>query len=119
LLFLSYFSSFSILPSFCLPATVSHESYTLSVHDALPIFRPTSTVRARPRRPTTLTDPRDDPIMPTANGSMLAAAASGLRPPTNRSEEHTSELQSRFDIVCRLLLEKTKYFITRDSLPLS
>src|SRR5699024_11438192 len=26
----------------------------------------------------------------------------------NRSEEHTSELQSRFDIVCRLLLEKKK-----------
>src|SRR5699024_11941136 len=28
----------------------------------------------------------------------------------SRSEEHTSELQSRFDIVCRLLLEKKKYF---------
>src|SRR5437868_13111622 len=28
---------------------------------------------------------------------------------TNRSEEHTSELQSRFDLVCRLLLEKKKY----------
>src|SRR5437868_9580616 len=27
-----------------------------------------------------------------------------------RSEEHTSELQSRFDLVCRLLLEKKKYF---------
>src|SRR5690349_22460001 len=30
-------------------------------------------------------------------------------PPTNRSEEHTSELQSRRDLVCRLLLEKKKY----------
>src|SRR5207249_8069109 len=29
--------------------------------------------------------------------------------PQSRSEEHTSELQSRFDIVCRLLLEKKKY----------
>src|SRR5207249_11947286 len=28
-----------------------------------------------------------------------------------RSEEHTSELQSRFDLVCRLLLEKKKYFV--------
>src|SRR5699024_11697094 len=28
---------------------------------------------------------------------------------SSRSEEHTSELQSRFDIVCRLLLEKKKY----------
>src|SRR5438067_2726092 len=30
------------------------------------------------------------------------------RPATTRSEEHTSELQSRFDLVCRLLLEKKK-----------
>src|SRR5699024_11403931 len=30
---------------------------------------------------------------------------------TSRSEEHTSELQSRFDFVCRLLLEKTKMYI--------
>src|SRR5699024_11420976 len=34
-----------------------------------------------------------------------------------RSEEHTSELQSRFDIVCRLLLEKKKMFVERRSLP--
>src|SRR5207249_7138572 len=34
----------------------------------------------------------------------LATARSGL--PSPRSEEHTSELQSRFDLVCRLLLEK-------------
>src|SRR5699024_12660528 len=32
----------------------------------------------------------------------------GARPGPSRSEEHTSELQSRFDIVCRLLLEKKK-----------
>src|SRR5699024_11891360 len=31
-------------------------------------------------------------------------------PPGSRSEEHTSELQSRFDLVCRLLLEKKKYW---------
>src|SRR5699024_11292343 len=36
------------------------------------------------------------------NGSGLSSSAS-------RSEEHTSELQSRFDLVCRLLLEKKKY----------
>src|SRR5699024_11636389 len=43
-----------------------------------------------------------------ANGSgksTLVKAAVGLR-----SEEHTSELQSRFDLVCRLLLEKKKNF---------
>src|SRR5699024_11950094 len=32
----------------------------------------------------------------------------------DRSEEHTSELQSRFDLVCRLLLEKKKHNIVRD-----
>src|SRR5438067_10075951 len=37
-----------------------------------------------------------------------SASTSSLRQ-TKRSEEHTSELQSRFDLVCRLLLEKKKY----------
>src|SRR5699024_11322510 len=36
-----------------------------------------------------------------------APTTRGSRSPTARSEEHTSELQSRFDLVCRLLLEKT------------
>src|SRR5699024_11460076 len=36
--------------------------------------------------------------------------------PPSRSEEHTSELQSRFDIVCRLLLEKKKIFKLNDTL---
>src|SRR5207249_10815069 len=45
---------------------------------------------------------------------VLAAAGRGgtlmgrIRPMRVRSEEHTSELQSRFDLVCRLLLEKKK-----------
>src|SRR5699024_11272546 len=38
-------------------------------------------------------------------GDILGAEQSGF---INRSEEHTSELQSRFDLVCRLLLEKQK-----------
>src|SRR2546428_3922032 len=38
------------------------------------------------------------------------------RQPQQRSEEHTSELQSRSDIVCRLLLEKNKLTITHDQL---
>src|SRR5437868_10176427 len=36
---------------------------------------------------------------------------------TTRSEEHTSELQSRFDLVCRLLLEKKKTYQTTSSSP--
>src|SRR5437868_9254567 len=66
--------------------TAPTEIYTLSLHDALPIYprlrRSYWTVRAHPVR--------------------IRSA-----PPT-RSEEHTSELQSRFDLVCRLLLEKKK-----------
>src|SRR5207249_6388058 len=38
-----------------------------------------------------------------------ARAPAGTEGAWNRSEEHTSELQSRFDLVCRLLLEKKKY----------
>src|SRR5437868_13236263 len=39
-------------------------------------------------------------------GSSVRRAATRTRAPELRSEEHTSELQSRFDLVCRLLLEK-------------
>src|SRR5699024_11583358 len=38
----------------------------------------------------------------------LTASSTACAPAISRSEEHTSELQSRFDIVCRLLLEKKK-----------
>src|SRR2546421_7056130 len=46
--------------------------------------------------------PRGDP------GDRAAGSAEGLRRRGVRSEEHTSELQSRSDLVCRLLLEKKK-----------
>src|SRR5207249_5252101 len=45
-----------------------------------------------------------------AAGVPTAATMPIARPPCVRSEEHTSELQSRFDLVCRLLLEKKKTF---------
>src|SRR6266536_85040 len=63
------------------PATT--EIYTLSLHDALPIYG-WNLVRQRP---------------------LHRQSAVGA---THRSEEHTSELQSRVDLVCRLLLEKKK-----------
>src|SRR2546422_6560479 len=48
----------------------------------------------------------------TGSASVLASAEaivrSGMRPRRTRSEEHTSELQSRLHLVCRLLLEKKK-----------
>src|SRR5699024_11767866 len=43
-----------------------------------------------------------------ANGELGSVKSSNETEILNRSEEHTSELQSRFDIVCRLLLEKKK-----------
>src|SRR5215813_914914 len=65
--------------------TATTEIYTLSLHDALPI---------------------------TADGlwylCLYAMRGIDLRGPLRRSEEHTSELQSRPHLVCRLLLEKKK-----------
>src|SRR5690606_41739938 len=84
--------------------------YTLSLHDALPICRGNST-RAELRTP----DPSCNPYLALA--VICAAGIDGLErqlvppPPVNRnirSEEHTSELQSRENLVCRLLLEKKK-----------
>src|SRR5215469_8866738 len=62
--------------------TATTEIYTLSLHDALPI----TWLRCSP------------------HPSGLSRPADNLR----RSEEHTSELQSRRELVCRLLLEKKK-----------
>src|SRR5438132_6960026 len=79
----------SAFPVFFFNDTATTEIYTLSLHDALPIF----------------------------GRAALAAASSvdlpALGNPTSptsaiRSEEHTSELQSHSDLVCRLLLEKKK-----------
>src|SRR5256885_15603976 len=74
--------------------TATTEIYTLSLHDALPIYPDC----ARSRRP------------PHSRGPGRASA--GLGPADwharVRSEEHTSELQSPCNLVCRLLLEKKK-----------
>src|SRR5438067_7369191 len=59
---------------------------------------------------------RSDPLVSDSHrtrASMRLSAASSRR--RIRSEEHTSELQSRFDLVCRLLLEKKK-IITKQNL---
>src|SRR3712207_8386097 len=93
---------------FCFNDTATTEIYTLSLHDALPICgarrgerervrvrvrRDGAKVgRARPEAPARPTDGRPPTSSPT--------------PPAERSEEHTSELQSRQYLVCRLLLEK-------------
>src|SRR5207248_5066485 len=58
---------------------------------------------------------RDDPGEPVTRGlrhdppGPCLRAPLGLKPAQSRSEEHTSELQSPYELVCRLLLEKKKY----------
>src|SRR5690606_41214498 len=49
---------------------------------------------------------RSPPCDSTPTAAPARASRSGRRPPSTRSEEHTSELQSRENLVCRLLLEK-------------
>src|SRR5699024_12808841 len=69
----------------------------LSLHDALPIFGVTTTAIKD-----TLND--SQPI-PVTIEKILNEVARTYNVMPARSEEHTSELQSRFDLVCRLLLE--------------
>src|SRR5215216_8123492 len=74
--------SFTSFLFFFFNDTATTEIYTLSLHDALPIF------------------PLRDRVRPPGRRDDLCAA--------ERSEEHTSELQSPDHLVCRLLLEKKK-----------
>src|SRR5699024_11801696 len=90
--------------------------YTLSLHDALPIWSPRVRTSGwtnhgplsaahqwagstSPGWPVSTPVPRATPP-----SSMERTHAEGMMT-RSRSEEHTSELQSRFDLVCRLLLE--------------
>src|SRR5438874_8393745 len=76
------------------------EIYTLSLHDALPISSLLTQNSSNQRL-----ENRGDA------GRFLLWPSVGLSTVYTRSEEHTSELQSRRDLVCRLLLEKKKYTI--------
>src|SRR5438046_6792024 len=82
-------SSSSFFFFFFFNATATTEIYTLSLHDALPI---SLLEAARTRR-----------LIPFV-GSGVSAQSGAMF--CNRSEEHTSELQSLTNLVCRLLLEK-------------
>src|SRR3712207_7128446 len=75
--------------------TATTEIYTLSLHDALPIYRVAAERIASAWGPARIAARR--------------AARPGRRARAARSEEHTSELQSRQYLLCRLLLEKKKH----------
>src|SRR5256885_11245543 len=77
---------------FFLNDTATTEIYTLPLHDALPILNARLNLAEHGHA-----------------GSHLQAALAQLGDSLPRSEEHTSELQSPCNLVCRLLLEKKKY----------
>src|SRR6516225_12348545 len=81
---MTFFLLFFIHFFFFFNDTATTEIYTLSLHDALPIRGP-------------------DRLEQLLGGRVLDHEAIRAR----RSEEHTSELQSHVNLVCRLLLEKT------------
>src|SRR2546422_7091082 len=78
--------------------TATTEIYTLSLHDALPIFALLALLESTPVNTSYERIPWWRPRF-VFDFTINAAA---------RSEEHTSELQSRLHLVCRLLLEKKK-----------
>src|SRR3712207_8657323 len=99
--------------------TATTEIYTLSLHDALPIWggddpgggggggTTTATVTGR--------------VVDGVTGTGVPGATvtfAGQTDVTGRSEEHTSELQSRQYLVCRLLLEKKKKTQEQSNIPM-
>src|SRR3712207_9423674 len=90
--------------------TATTEIYTLSLHDALPI----SSTRSRmvvsdssSRGPMTRRDVTGE-ARHSSSRSLIRPGGPTSEMPSARSEEHTSELQSRQYLVCRILLEKNK-----------
>src|SRR2546422_7813000 len=93
-----------ILIFFFFNDTATTEIYTLSLHDALPILQ---ILR--------LGGEGDQDVR--GGGRPHGAGDTHDALGSSRSEEHTSELQSRLHLVCRLLLEKKKNTINRNSAP--
>src|SRR2546430_15414457 len=96
---------FSIFFFFFFNDTATTEIYTLSLHDALPIWIANGTCTSAIRhgkRASRSGVPRPPNRYVPLRGLNRSTSKS------TRSEEHTSELQSQSNLVCRLLLEKKK-----------
>src|SRR3712207_8644708 len=96
--------------------TATTEIYTLSLHDALPISSGT-TFSGPPILPRSSSSTRNRSSAARSRSSNPPRATSSSPPSapsttSSRSEEHTSELQSRQYLVCRLLLEKKTNNVT-------
>src|SRR5690606_42062122 len=87
--------------------TMSNHSSTLSLHDALPMSKLTCADCTPGTLPSAFSTRRTQAaqVMPRT-ASWMGAGSWG----EDRSEEHTSELQSRENLVCRLLLEKKNQY---------
>src|SRR5699024_12696614 len=101
-----------LLLRFFSTGTVISQIYTLSLHDALPISSQIDNTMEEEMREWLKTSRTEKRLTQEEIAKRLGISESyycmieqGER---QRSEEHTSELQSRFDLVCRLLLEKKK-----------
>src|SRR5256885_10667397 len=96
-------------PFFFFNDTATTEIYTLSLHDALPIFIKFegNLIGSRCNRPPNEMRLQAFAIVGGRIGEFCVIDPNGP-PSQGRSEEHTSELQSPCNLVCRLLLEKKK-----------
>src|SRR3712207_7820270 len=108
--------SYIIFLFFFFNDTATTEIYTLSLHDALPILGVWEVVQA----PTVGQSDDDAPSGRKARScarrlALLPRHGRRILPDLARSEEHTSELQSRQYLVCRLLLEKKKKITSTDN----
>src|SRR2546427_12817239 len=95
---LHFFDVYSIFFFFFFNDTATTEIYTLSLHDALPIW-PGCGRSHSGRQGSDRAGVEEDRRNPRRSGHQQIE---------DRSEEHTSELQSQSNLVCRLLLEKKK-----------
>src|SRR5690606_40265571 len=105
-------------PSFVVALTASARLHTLPLHDALPISVRVLLNRSEPGAVALddVTEAAGSPPLPTKAPHVAVAdldddgrpdvVTSAVTDDGTRSEEHTSELQSRENLVCRLLLEK-------------
>src|SRR5947207_6450363 len=82
--------------------------YTLSLHDALPILKQAQDARDRRDAPAALAILQRAQRCAPNNRELYLPLINAAEADHQRSEEHTSELQSHSDLVCRLLLEKKK-----------
>src|SRR5690606_41923628 len=94
----AFYSDCSAFCSFFFHTTPTTHTYTLSLHDALPISWLQRTVSSKAPRSSRMKTSPPRSTSPSRHRTRMNL----------RSEEHTSELQSRENLVCRLLLEKKK-----------